>query len=447
MESLEGKMEGTQCPDNVSTKLQRIANKAKESPKVAFTNLAHHIDVEFLREAYKQTRKGGAVGVDGQTADAYAERLDANLMVLHDVFKSGEYKAPPVRRIHIPKGDGRKTRPIGIPTFEDKVLQKAVVMVLEQIYEQDFMECSYGFRPGRSALQAAYALREKMMEMGGGWVIELDIQDFFGSLDHKQLRLILERRVRDGVMRRVIDKWLKAGAMEEGRLIRSEAGSPQGGVVSPIMANAFLHEVMDMWFESEVKPRLQGHAFMMRYCDDMVAVFSHEDDARKVMRVLPKRFGKYGLSLHPEKTRLTRFKRPAAKGGGRENSSFDFLGFRFYWSRSRNGYWVIQRKTSSDRLKRAVKAVYQWCRRNRHEPMKEQRAMLALKLRGHYGYYGVTGNFASLAAFRRRAGEAWFKWLNRRSQKKHISWNQFVDILLPGLPKARIVHSYLSAKP
>ena len=252
MDPLEGQMANTPRLDSVSTKRQRIAELARDAPEMVFTSLAHHIDMHVLRAAYAATRKDGAVGLDGQTAADYAVHLEANLQSLLDRFKSGQYVAPPVRRVHIPKGDGRKTRPIGIPTFEDKVLQRAVVMVLESVYEQDFRDCSFGFRPGRSAHQALQHLWEQTMVMGGGWVIDLDIQGFFDVLDHSHLRGFLDRRVRDGVLRRAIDKWLKAGVLEDGRVSRSVLGTPQGGVVSPLLANIYLHHVLDVWFTTEV---------------------------------------------------------------------------------------------------------------------------------------------------------------------------------------------------
>ena len=261
-------MEGISSPETVSTKLQKIAELAGKAPEMAFTSLNHYIDIELLLEAYLRTRKDGAPGIDGQTAKEYEENLFENLNSLLDRFKSGTYKAPPVRRVYIPKGDGTKTRPIGIPTFEDKVLQRAVTMVLEAVYEQDFLDCSYGFRPCRSAHQALQALWDRLMKMGGGCVLELDIQKFFDTLDHSHLRSFLDQRVRDGVIRRAIDKWLKAGVMEEGALRSTETGTPQGGVVSPILANLYLHEVLDVWFMRDVVPRLWGKAFLIRYADD-----------------------------------------------------------------------------------------------------------------------------------------------------------------------------------
>ncbi|WP_437475749.1 reverse transcriptase domain-containing protein [Sorangium sp. So ce1014] len=261
-------MKETPGSQNISTKLEQIAKLAREAPGTAFTTLAHHIDIEWLREAYRRTRKDGAVGVDGQTADEYAAHLEDNLRSLHERAKSGTYRAPPVRRVLIPKGDGSQTRPIGIPTFEDKVLQRAVVMVLEAIYEQDFLHGSYGFRRGRSAHQALHALRDQVMRMGGGWVLEVDIRKFFDTLDHGHLQEILRRRVRDGVLLRLIGKWLHAGVLESGAVSFPESGSPQGGVISPLLSNVYLHEVLDVWFEQEVKPRLQGRAFLIRYADD-----------------------------------------------------------------------------------------------------------------------------------------------------------------------------------
>ena len=244
----------------VSTKLQRIAEMARQMPQAVLTTLSHHIDIDLLREAHRRTRKDGAIGVDEVTAQEYASKLDENLALLLDRFKSGTYWAPPVRRVHIPKGDGTKTRPIGIPTFEDKVLQRAVAMVLEAIYEQDFLDCSWGFRPGRSAHGALEALRAGLMKTNGGWVIEVDIERFFDTLDHGQLRQMLDRRVRDGVMRRMIDKWLKAGVLEEGAVHYPDGGTPQGGVISPLLANVYLHHVVDTWFEAMARPKLRGEA-------------------------------------------------------------------------------------------------------------------------------------------------------------------------------------------
>lgn len=434
-ELLEGAMTETSGSATISTKLQRIAKLAKEGPTMAFTTLAHNIDMEWLREAYRRTRKDGATGVDGQTADEYAQRLDDNLSSLLERAKSGTYRAPPVRRVHIPKGDGAQTRPIGIPTFEDKVLQRAVAMVLEAVYEQDFLDCSYGFRPKRSAHGALRTFWEGTMAMGGGWILEVDVQKFFDTLDHAHLRELLRRRVRDGVLLRLIGKWLNAGVLENRVLSYPEAGSPQGGVISPVLANVYLHEVLDVWFAQQVQPRLKGRAFLVRYADDAVMAFSCEADARRVMDVLPKRFGKFGLTLHPEKTRLVPFQHPARTQrptGSEEPPSagaFNLLGFTHYWGRSRNGVWVVKRKTAKDRFARALTRVADWCRLHRHLSVKEQWRALVQKLRGHFGYYGIIGNSKALARFRAQVTCAWKRWLGRRSQRGFLNWREMARLL------------------
>jgi len=443
-ELLKGKTMGRPGPESVSTKQQRIAAIARQAPEMAFTSLSHHIDMDWLHEAYRRTRKDGATGIDGQTAKDYEANIEENLRSLLDRAKSGErYKAPPVRRVYIPKGDGG-TRPVGIPTFEDKVLQRAVVMVLEPIYEQDFLDCSYGFRPGRTAHQAVQAGRERLMSRGGGWVVEVDIRKFFDTLDHRHLREILERRVRDGVIRRLIGKWLNAGVMESGCHIRPETGTPQGGVISPLLANIYLHEVFDVWFERQVKPVMKGEAFLIRYADDLIAGFKLESDARRVLAVIPKRLEKYGLAHHPEKTRLVDFRKPKEPddSGDKGSRSFDMLGFTFYWAKSLKGNWVVKQKTSKGRLKQALSRVKEWCKANRHRPIEEQQQALAQKLRGHYGYYGITGNSARITKFRYEVNKLWRKWLSRRSQKSRLSWEAFNRLLIRyPLPPPIAIHS------
>ncbi|OFV85234.1 MAG: group II intron reverse transcriptase/maturase [Acidobacteria bacterium RBG_16_64_8] len=418
---------------------------------MSFTSLAHHIDLRWLQEAYHRTRKDGATGVDNQTAADYEKNLEENLRSLLERAKSGSYRAPPVRRTYIPKGTSRtEMRPIGVPTFEDKVLQRAVVMVLEPLYEQEFLDCSYGFRPGRSAHDALDALWKQTMDVGGGWVIDLDIRKFFDTLDHKHLREILKRRVSDGVLSRLIGKWLNAGVCEKGAVSYPGQGSPQGGVVSPMLSNVYLHEVLDEWFEEAVKPRLKGKAFVVRYADDAVLGFEYEEDARRVMEVLPKRFAKYGLTIHPEKTRVVRFQRPD-RGNPEDQEqpkreTFNFLGFTHSWRRSRNGNWVVKRTTERGRLARALKKVGDWCRRNRHAPIQEQYDHLQRKLQGHYSYYGITGNYNMLATFRNQVIRIWKVWLSRRSNNGWVSWEK-LRLLLErfSLAPPRVVHSIYSA--
>jgi group II intron reverse transcriptase/maturase len=320
-------------------------------------------------------------------------------------------------------------------------------MVLEAVYEQSFLDCSYGFRPGRSAHQALRLVQNQTVKMAGKWVLEIDIRKFFDSLDHSQLRNIVRKRVRDGVLLRLIGKWLNAGVMEDGALEYPEAGTPQGGVISPLLANIYLHEVLDEWFARQVAPRLGGRAVLVRYADDVVIIFEQEQDARRVIDVLPKRLAKYGLMLHPEKTRLVDFRRPdrrdsALSDNGEARSrtgTFDLLGFTHYWAMSRKGYWVVKQKTAADRFRRALKRIADWCRRYRHEPVREQWTALTRKLLGHFEYFAVIGNLRALRKLRQRGIVVWRKWLSRRSQRAWISWEEMNRLLerYP-LPQPRI---------
>lgn len=436
-------MKGRQIPEDVSTRLERIATLAKGAPGMAIRSLAHHIDISWMQEAFDLTRKNGAVGVDGQTAAEYETRLEDNLNSLLDRMKSGTYRAPPVRRVHIPKGDGKETRPLGIPTFEDKVCQRAVVMALEAVYEQDFLPCSYGFRRGRSAHQMLQDLWQTMRVMAGGWVIEIDIRKYFESIPHQSLLEILSLRVVDGVLLRLVGKWLNAGVFEDGALSKPESGTPQGGVISPMLANIFLHVVLDEWFEREVKPRLNQDAHLLRYADDAVIVFANEADARKVYEVLPKRFEKYGLALHPEKTRLIEFIRPDRKDGGDDaarRATFDLLGFTHYWGTSfrYKRYWIVIRKTASDRFRRALKNVVDWCKQHRHESIRKQQKTLSRKLIGHFAYFGIQNNVKALVRFKYEVVVAWRKWLGRRSQRAKLTKAKMAKLLdrypLPAAP-------------
>lgn len=438
-------MADTQRSEVISTRRKRIAEVARKLPHDALTNLAHHMDQQWMQEAFARTRKSGAPGVDGQTAEQYEQNLQQNLQELLNRAKSGSYRAPPVKRVHIPKADGTK-RPIGIPTLQDKVLQRAVLMLLEPIYEQEFADCSFGFRPGRSAHQGLQTLRDHLMQMGGGWVLELDIKSFFDTVDHRIVQQILRQRVRDGVVVRLIGKWLNAGVQHQQTLHYPQRGTPQGGVISPLLANIYLHEVLDSWFEQQVRSRLKGEARLVRYADDAVIVFANYEDAQRVLAVMPKRFKRFGLTLHPDKTRLVKMRRPT-KRGGNDRGSFDFLGLTHHWARSRRGRWVIKQRTARDRFRRAVRNIAQWLRRHRHDPLAEQHQMLCLKLRGHDQYYGVTGNWSSLARLRYAVSRLWCKWLSRRSAKAAKGWSWFNRLLARfPLPQPRIRPSMLAAK-
>jgi group II intron reverse transcriptase/maturase len=437
---------------HVYTIQQRIAQLARERPHECFTALNHYLSVEWLKAAYWRVQPDSAPGVDGQSWVDYGKHLEENLRDLLNRAKSGSYFAPPVKRVHIPKGDGKETRAIGMPTLEDKLLQRAVVLLLEPIYEQDFKCFSYGFRPGRSAHEALACIWSQCTHQRIQWILEVDIRKYFDTINKTWLRTFLDRRVRDGVIRRLIGKWLAAGAWEKGQLSYPEEGTPQGGVISPLLSNLYLHEVLDCWYVEEVKPRMKGRTFLVRFADDFLVGFEKKEDAEKVYRVLFKRFEKYGLSLHPEKTRLVRFGRPEetkeGQGTGPQPETFDFLGFTHYWARSREGRWIIRRKTMSQRLTRGLKAMNQWCRANRHEPLREQVEQLGRKLKGHFGYYGLTGNLNSLKRYRWGVIGIWRKWLARRGDPKGMPWARMHRLLeFFYLPEARVVHSIYAAKP
>lgn len=411
----------------------------------AFTNLAHLIDVELLREAFHLTRKDGAPGSDGVTGWEYAKDLETNLEDLHNRLRKGHYRAMPVVRVWIKKEDGGE-RPIGKPCFEDKIVQRAVVMLLTPIYEQDFFSFSYGFRPGKSAHQGVNELWHGCMRFHGGTVVDADIRGFFDNLNRGVLRELVKRRVPDGGIHRLIGRWLNAGVLDGGELINPESGTPQGGVISPLLANIYLHYVVDEWFVEEVQHRLCGRSALVRYADDFVIVCELEGDAKKVLKALRKRLSKYGLELHPKKTRLVKFRKPApatktAKASG--NGTFDFLGFTYYWTRSLQGKWVVRRRTMGKRQRRSIRSMTKWCKYNRHMSLPEQHMALKRKLLGTYGYYGIKCNCEALETVYHHVRKAWRKWLSRRDRDSMITWEKFhekIERTFP-LPKPRIVHA------
>ena len=422
----------------VSTRQRRIAELANQMQGAGITSLNHHLDLVWMREAYRRTRKDGAVGVDGQTAAEYEKDLEKNLRDLIERTKAGRYHAPPVKRGYVPKGE-HELRPIGIPTLEDKVLQRAVVMLLEPIYEQEFMNCSYGFRPKRSAHDALNTLWKSTNEQGGCWILDADIRKYFDSVDRNQMQEFVRKRVRDGIVGRLIGKWLNAGVMEEGELYYPESGTPQGGVISPMLSNIYLHEVLDQWYESEVHRRLTGRSFLIRFADDFVMGFEREADAQRVLEVIGKRFERFHLKLHTEKTRIVDFRRPKAEARG---ATFEFLGFCHYWGRSRKGRRIVKQKTASSRLTRSLKRIADWCRVHRHDPLVDQQRALGLKLRGYYNYFGLTGNYRCLERFYRGVCLRWFRWLKRRSRLRNLTWDLFSRLRARyALPFPRVVHS------
>ncbi len=408
-----------------------------------FTSLHHLIDGEWMREAYRRTRKDGATGIDGVTAADYEKDLEANLDDLLDRIKSGRYFAPPVRRHYIPKADGTK-RPLGIPTFEDKVAQRAILMLLEPIYEADFLPCSYGFRPKRSAHDALDALRKGIIEQRQRWVIDADLKSYFDSISHTHLRSFLDLRIKDGVVRRMIDKWLKTGVLEEGTVHRPVAGTPQGGVISPILSNIFLHHVLDKWFEEEARPRLRSNCQLVRFADDFVIALEDRQSGKRLLDVLGKRLGRYGLTLHEAKTRYVDFRRrrPYGRHWMASATTFDFLGFTHVWGRSMQGKDIVRQITAKGRFARALKSVHDWCKTNRHLPIEAQHDHLVRAIRGHNAYYGLTGNGKRLEWFRYQVARTWRKWLARRSRRRCLNWDRMNEILKRHpLPTVKIVRS------
>jgi group II intron reverse transcriptase/maturase len=418
-------MAGATTSGNMSPGLLKVAERAKRDPNGRILSLARLIDNAALRRAFDRQRKDAAVGVDGVTKEQYGQDLEARLADLHARLMSNRYRHQAIRRVHIPKGEG-KTRPIGISAFEDKLVQDAVREVLEAIYEQDFLPCSYGFRPGRSAHDAVRALDGAVAKGRVTWILEADIVSFFDSVDRKALMEMLRTRIADESLMRLIGKCLHVGVLDGTEYSEPETGTTQGSVLSPMLGNVYLHYVLDAWFEREVKPRLQGQATLIRYADDLVIAFDHEDDARRVMAVLGKRMGRHGLTLHPDKTRLVPFGRPSSTAPGRKGpATFDFLGFTFFWGKSRWNKWWMQCKTMRGRLRRAIVSIAEWCRRHRHLSVKVQHVALTRRLRGHFNYFGVSGNGRSLRLLIQQAKRAWFKWLQRRSQRRHLTWEKF----------------------
>jgi RNA-directed DNA polymerase len=420
---------------SVSPGLLKVAERAKRNPKERILALARHIDGEALARAYGRLRKGAAVGIDGVTTEEYGEQLESQVRALHERMKAGQYRHQPIRRVHIPKTAG-KTRPIGISTVEDKIVQGALREVLEAIYEQDFLECSYGFRPGRSAHDALRALNRARGI--SHYVLEADIVSFFDSIDRKMLMEMLRSRIADESLMRLIGKCLHVGILDGEDYSEPDTGTTQGSVLSPLLGNVYLHYALDLWFEGEIKPRLHGRSVLVRYADDFVMLFEREDDAVTVRRALEEHMGSHGLTLHPEKTRLVKF-RPPEDGGRKGTATFDFLGFTLYWRRTRRGSWTVAYKTRSASLRRGIQAAVEWCRRHRHHSVADQHTMLKQKLIGHFNYFGVNGNIRCLLQLLRQVERGWRKWLDRRSERARMSWGRFEQLLQRHpLPRPRI---------
>jgi group II intron reverse transcriptase/maturase len=410
----------------MSPGLLKVAERAKRNPDARFNSLAHLLDEVALGRAYDRIRKDAAVGVDGITKEQYGQQLEENLQSLHERLKTMRYRHQPIRRVHIPKAGG-KMRPIGISSLEDKIVQGGLRETLEAIYEEDFLECSYGFRPDRSAHDALRAVHQMASQERIAVILEADIQAFFDSIDRKKLLELLQVRVADTPLLRLIGKCLHVGVLDGEEYSEPDEGTAQGSIISPMFGNVYLHYVLDLWFEHDIKPRLKGHARLIRYADDFVMGFERRDDAERVLEVLHKRMAKYGLTLHPDKTRLIPFAHPG-KGRGEASGpgTFDFLGFTMYWCRTRRGGWRLGMKTRKARIQRTLVSLGEWCRRHRHLPLKDQHAALSRRLLGHQRYFGVNGNFRSLQLVMYQAQRTWLYWLRRRSQRgRRLTWKRF----------------------
>ena len=425
--------------EEVLTVEMQIANRAKKYPTEALTNLHEFINERMLHDSLMKLNKRGASGVDGETWLNYYEQREERIPQLLSLFKRGRYRAPNIRRVYIHKEPG-KFRPLGLPTLEDKILQKAVTNVLTPVYEQIFYPPSYGFRTGKSQHQALDMLFKEVSFKNKRYIIDADMQNYFGSINHQCLREFLDQRIKDGVIRRMIDKWLKAGILEEGRVSYPTEGTPQGGTISPLLSNVYLHYVLDEWFIEQIQPLLQGESFLIRYADDFLLGFTNREDAMRVMKVLPQRLGKYGLTLHPEKTKLIELEEQK----GQQSRTFDFLGFTHYMSKSRKGKHILKRKTSSKKLKASVKRMYGWIKLNRQGQIGGIIVELNRKLRGYYEYYGITFNSRSLNSYYEQTKSMLYKWLNRRGGKRVWNWEKFNKLINEWLPllKPHIYHSY-----
>lgn len=427
----------------MSPKFRKVVERAQRDPKERFSSVAHCIDVDMLRNAFERIRKDAAIGVDGVTKEMYGQNLEENLQDLHNRLRTKRYRHQSIRRVHIPKGPGsKKTRPIGISTIEDKIVQGALSEVLGVLYEPVFLPCSYGFRPGLSPHDAMRAVYEMASREGVSWIVEADIQSFFDSIVRKKLQEMLKKRIADSSLMRLIGKCLHVGVLDGEDFTKPEEGTVQGSIISPLLGNVYLHYVLDEWFENRVCPGLIGRARLIRYADDFIIGFTHKRDAERAMEELVERMAEYGLTLHPDKTRLVRFTRPRwGKMPKPAPESFDFLGFTVFWTVIRKYESRPAMKTSKARLRRALAAWGEWCRRHRHRPLEEQHAALSTRLQGHMNYFGVNGNSRSLKQVRYWVERLWFKWLNRRSQRKSYTWERFNRYLrrfpLPS-PKIRV---------
>ena len=427
-------------------KLSLISGHARRERRFRFTSLAHLLNAEYLRDCYRSLNRNKAVGIDNVSWWEYGRGLENNLEGLVKRLKSGKYEPIPARRVYIPKSETEK-RPLGISALENKILERGITGILESIYEQDFLECSYGFRPGRNCHQALKRLDELMMQHPTNHIVEADIKGFFDNVDHDRLMEFMRIRIADTVLLALIGKFLKAGYIDSGLLVTPDAGTPQGSIMSPILANIFLHYVLDEWFETTVKRHAKGFCELIRYADDFVCAVQYEEDAERIERALKSRFEKYGLEIHPTKSRrmtFGRFEKENAIRQNRKANTFDFLGFTHFCATSRNGNFMLGRKTSRKKFTAKIKEMNEWLKEVRNQVnTKEWWETLAAKLNGHFQYYGISGNHAGIACYYNLTVRTVHKWLNRRSQKKTMNWVKFKEYLghYP-LPKPHIAHDF-----
>ena len=433
-------------------KLKQIAERAKQDKKRKFESLVHHINEENLAACYRELKKNKACGIDGVTVEEYGVNLKGKLKDLVQRMKTKKYRPQPVRRVYIPKPGKEEKRPLGIPSVEDKIVQIMLKKILEVIFEQDFLECSNGFRPKRSAHTAINQLDKVVMTKGINHIVEVDIRKFFDEVKHYWLIRGVEERVKDPNFLWLIRKFLKAGIMEEGRYIKSERGTPQGGIISPILANIYLHYVLDEWFEYIFKKKASRYVQLIRYCDDFVVACQDKEDAERFQRELEERLAKYGLRVSEEKTRAIAFGRKIwkrSRGTGEKVPTFDFLGFTHYCTASRRGKFIVGYKTSKKKLAGVLRNTKEWLKKIRNKyRLREWWPTLKAKLRGHYNYFGISGNMRCLRQFYAMVKSMVFKWINRRSQRKSMNWKRYLRYLeLNPLPMPKIYHSIYTLSP